>query len=163
MGLKIYICSKVQFNNILKDNNINDSNIETFKKAIFICIDNTQEDGFYSTPIFKEDHSNVLHLYFDDVENDIDDDVKAKSITEEQIKEIVEFLYKNKNKELLFVHCSAGISRSGAIGLFALDYFNGDKEHFNKYNKHISPTIKVIRLLKQYYTQKYDNKRTTNN
>jgi rhodanese-related sulfurtransferase len=163
MGLKIYICSKVQFNNIIKDNNIDDLNIESFKKAIFICIDNTEGNDFYSEPIFKDNHLNVLHLKFDDVEIDINEDVKAKSITKEQAKEIVDFLYKNKDKELLFVHCTSGISRSGAVGLFALDYFNGDKEHFKTYNKHICLNQKVLRLLKQNYKQNYDNKRTTNN
>jgi len=42
----------------------------------------------------------------------------------------------------------AGISRSGAIGLFINDFFGGDKELFKKENPYIHPNWRVFTMLK---------------
>ena len=61
----------------------------------------------------------------------------------------------NQNKNFL-IHCHAGISRSGAVGLFIRDYFDwADKEYFdtNVMGK-IHPNANVYKELKQAYERK---------
>lgn len=53
--------------------------------------------------------------------------VKKTEITEEQIVLIKEFILKNKDKKFI-VHCSAGISRSSAIGMYIEEILNNDEE-----------------------------------
>ena len=61
-------------------------------------------------------------------------------------KTIIEFLDKIKQIPILVVHCAAGISRSGAVGLFANRYFELDESTFRKRNR-ISPNFHVLDVL----------------
>ena len=61
---------------------------------------------------------NLLILYFDDVEEGF-----PNAMTPEQAREIVEFV-SMKDKRPIIVHCTAGISRSGAVGEVLNWYFN---------------------------------------
>lgn len=72
--------------------------------------------------------------------------------SEEQASSIVKFLDKIKLIEeikLLVVHCAAGISRSGAVGLFACRYYQLDEKLFMKCNPHIAPNPYVLDVLKR--------------
>jgi len=65
-------------------------------------------------------------------------------------KQVVDFLLRIQARpgpEGLFVHCDAGISRSGAIGTFARQLFNLDIEKFLKRNPQIQPNEYVLKLL----------------
>lgn len=67
----------------------------------------------------------------------------------EHAKKIVSFLDGLKDRpgnETLVVHCDAGISRSGAVGSFASDYFGLNYEEFKKMNR-VLPNYHVRRLL----------------
>jgi predicted protein tyrosine phosphatase len=146
-GIKIYIVPKIQFEAILKNNKIDDTNVDTFKDYCFICI-NQSTGTYFHEPILKEEHYNVLNLWFDDVEADMMlEGIKAFSYSDAE--KIIEFLDNNKKVKILIVHCSAGISRSGAVGTFALDYLNGDKEFFKNTNPHILPNNRVMRMLNE--------------
>jgi predicted protein tyrosine phosphatase len=48
------------------------------------------------------------------------------------------------------VHCSAGISRSGAVATFLYDKFfmEIDKEVFRRENKYITPNLFILKRLK---------------
>lgn len=150
--LKIYVLPKVEFHNILKKYEIDDDNVDEFIKYAFISINDTS-GKYYHEPLFKEDHGNVLTLFFDDVENDLERSPTnknvCKSFSEDQAKQVLTFLNQNKDVETILVHCAAGISRSGAIGQFALDFLKGDKDFFRITNKYIMPNSKVLRLLNQ--------------
>ncbi len=151
--VKIYVFPKVQFQEVLDRNNINDDSVDAIINYAFICI-NDSEGSYYHTPLFTQSHHNVLNLFFDDVKNDLEisptNSGKTRAFTEEDAKRVVKFLDNNKNVKVLLVHCAAGISRSGAIGQFALDYLNGDKEYFKINNKHILPNAEVLRILNNY-------------
>jgi predicted protein tyrosine phosphatase len=146
---KIFIMSKPQFNSIMGSHGIDDSNVEAKAKEVaIISINDTM--GQWNASWFNQDHSNVIRLWFDDVENDLElsptNSVSCRAFSENQAKLIIDFINSNKDKSF-FVHCTAGISRSGAVGRFILDYLDGDKDHFKQMNPHISPNGHISRLL----------------
>lgn len=157
--IKIYVMPKVQFHEMLERNNINDDNVDEFIKVAFICVNDTS-GKYYNQPLFAQNHHhNVLNLWFDDVEHDgklspTNKEETTKAFTDKQAKQIVKFLDSNKNINTLLLHCAAGISRSGAVGRFALDYLNGDKENFKIHNKHILPNGRVLRMLNEVWRSK---------
>ena len=68
-----------------------------------------------------------------------------------QAKLIVEFLDRVKeNCEVLVVHCAAGISRSGAVGLFACRYFGLDENDYRGSHPFIHPNFYVVSVLNDY-------------
>lgn len=142
--LKIWVLPKVEFKSIMDNNNINEENVDEFVKYAFICI-NDSTGNFYHKPIFNDGHHNVLNLEFDDVITECE----YKEFTKEHAKQVIEFINNNKTVNSFMIHCAAGISRSGAIGQFILDYFSGDKDFFKKTNRHILPNGKVLRLLNE--------------
>ena len=80
-----------------------------------------------------------------------------KAMSEEQAEKCVDFIEKNKGKHFE-VHCTAGISRSGAVCQFIFDFFNENKcyseEDFNYFNRHINPNNHVLTLLKRVFYKK---------
>jgi len=77
---------------------------------------------------------------------------KAVLFNEEHAKTIVNFL-KGMQADVrefpLIVHCAAGISRSGAVGLFTADLCRLDMDKFEKQNPHIMPNPHIYRLLRK--------------
>lgn len=150
---KISIFSKGYFEKVLKENNINDSNVETFENYTFISILNTDDVGD-NIGHFKENHSNVIVLKFDDISEDLEfkPGKYAKVINEEQANELINFITKNEDRIKngnSIIHCSAGVSRSGAVGTFINDYFNFDYKKFKENNPNIQPNPEVLRILKK--------------
>ena len=155
--MKINVLSKVKFIELLSSQNINDSNVENYNQ-FYISINNSN-----AQPYFKENHSNVLNLFFDDVtqnykQHEIVDYEKRtirtsrnlKAITDEDAITILEFLEQNKDCPSLIVHCSAGISRSGAVGLFINDYMRQSYFDFMKINPQVKPNPLVLELLRKH-------------
>lgn len=141
--MKVLATSQREFDNLMRKNNVNDKNVESKTKLALISIVDT--DGF-DKYYFKQNHSNVLNLKFDDIEKDIQ---KYKTMNVEQGKQIITFL-KNIDKEnvvYLIVHCAAGISRSGAVATFANEFFELDNEVFKTDNRFIHPNGNVLRIL----------------
>ena len=69
-----------------------------------------------------------------------------------QAKEVVEMIkaiQEEKEDSILIAHCSAGISRSGAIGTFACDYCGLDYQEFIKENRYIMANPLVLKLLRE--------------
>lgn len=61
---------------------------------------------------------NVLNIEFGDCgEGEFD------SMGETQAYDIVKFIIKNQHKNNFYIHCGAGISRSGAVATFIYDFF----------------------------------------
>lgn len=148
--MKVLVKSKLEFDKTMKDSGIDNSNVEQ-KDILFISINDT--NGRISEPYF-ENKENVLVLYFDDTTKDLEipilgtDEVKkVVAFTKEQASEIIDFLDKNKDKKLAIIHCAAGVSRSGAVGQFANDYFGGNYFEFKNNNQNIQPNPHVLRLL----------------
>lgn len=147
--MKVEVIRKTKFDKLMVDNNINDQNVESFTDTAFISILNSEATGH-----FKTNHANVLVLNFDDVTDDLnwdDDDPDFYGpvlFTVEQAKQILEFIELNKDKQQFIVHCSAGISRSGAVGTFINDYFGLDYSTFRRTNPQVQPNPFVLRTLR---------------
>lgn len=103
-----------------------------------------------------EDRFNVLKLCFDDV---IEKDTYPEFIhfNEEMAESILNFVKKinDDGQNVFYVHCDAGVSRSGAVGYMLNEYFNKyldrkdeDTEFFQRVNSNILPNPEVARILK---------------
>lgn len=69
---------------------------------------------------------------------------------EEKAKHLISFIDElNSNSEdlSLLVHCDAGISRSGAVGIFTCRYLGLDEKIFRRQNPHIHPNSVVYDIL----------------
>ena len=94
--------------------------------------------------------------FWDLTPEDLTDQLKQRYpnvvlFNEDHAKRIINFLDEIKNcKEpsLLIVHCDAGISRSGAVGEFASDYFGLSYEQFCKDND-VLPNAHIKALLRR--------------
>lgn len=138
-----------------------------FKKVNIISI-NTLYKNCDELEIMQEhlgkNNPNVLYMQFDDVTKEEAESYNSKHyefkltpISENQAKQIVDFILEtHKQGKDLFVHCTAGISRSGAVGLFANQYINRfidkneDDFHCNEiygFNKNIMPNPTVSSIL----------------
>jgi len=145
---RIRVLSKPNFNGLMEAYSFNDETVEKDEHYAFISINDTVGD--WKTSWFSKNHDNVLRMWFDDVS--YDDEVSptnkesCKAFTEKDGKKIIKFVNKNKDRDFI-IHCAAGISRSGAIGTFILDYLNGDQEFFYNENKNIIPSAHVSIIL----------------
>lgn len=127
--------------------------LNEIKDKAIIRIHNLSDKKWYPE---KED--NKLILFFNDLKlNNISfiDKIKAQYNIEtmcfmkKQVKEIKEYIEKNKNKDLI-IHCEYGKSRSVAIGIFLRDnlnyiIINKEEKELIKYNDW------VLLMLKKFY------------
>jgi predicted protein tyrosine phosphatase len=98
---------------------------------------------------------NHISLRFDDITKDrydieIKNNRKLNLFTKDQAEIIVNFInsiIKKPEIKTLVIHCAAGISRSGAVGLFACRYLHLSEYEFRSYNQQICPNEYVYDLL----------------
>ena len=134
-------------------------------------------DGRFSNELFKYysfagfisilDCDNSEVKYDTDIENflqvkmwDIEENwfensvLKYEKPSDIELGRIVDFINKNKDKSVFIIHCSAGISRSGAVATFFYDKFlkEIDKEVFRRENKFIRPNLYILNRLKDFDT-----------
>ena len=69
---------------------------------------------------------------------------------EQQARELNTFIKENKDKEICYVHCSAGISRSGAIATHIFDLYGESFDEFKHMNPQIQPNIDILTKLRKY-------------
>ena len=114
--------------------------------------------GWDETPPFSESflqHPHLLTLTFDDICNEPEtpeDLGNAILFNEDMAHAIMRFV--DDGKFPLLVHCTAGISRSGAVGEVLNWYFNrylesntADDEDFVQNNRQIMPNTIVRRIM----------------
>ena len=129
---------------------------ELLEKAKIISINSSW--GFDDTPPFSENffnHPHLLTLTFDDICNEPEtpeDLGNAVLFNEAMAQQIMRFV--DDGKLPLLVHCTAGISRSGAVGEVLNWYFNRylehntqDDEDFTQNNRQIMPNTIVRRIM----------------
>lgn len=160
----IRVFSHENFDVMCLKNNLNDDTVEINKNTAYISIICTEECRKYyleddTGHWFKKEHSNVLNLDFDDITEDrMYKGHLFKAMNEEQGDKCIEFIENNKNKNFE-IHCTAGISRSGAVAQFIFEFYNQDKVYsesdFEYFNRHIRPNNHVLTLLKRAYYKKY--------
>lgn len=144
--MKVFATSKRQFDSLMISKGIDSDNVHLKEQSFFISINDTC--GTEEVPYFKPS-KNVLVLFFDDVDHDFQSGEHfIKAFTSEQAVEVLEFIQKHKEKESCIIHCTAGVSRSGAVATFVNDNFGGsDKIDFDKNNPYILPNALVLQLL----------------
>jgi len=125
---------------------------QQFMSGAFISIHDPELDSII------DPGPNVLNLWFHDTDPD-DDSAKfdMDSIYGDETihfddvmaKQIFEFVEKNRDAKFWFVHCTAGICRSGAVGEFLSEYFEIPYNLFKRDNPQIRPNIHVKKLLRR--------------
>lgn len=144
---KIIINSRKQMIDFLdKNSSLQDTAI------ISIC---SKEDDIVITEskkeaLFKAGCSDILILIFEDWTEEDKNKLSSDSILFDvkMACQTISFLDRIKKKEIkiLYIHCDAGISRSGAVGIFACRYLGMNEKEFLEYN-FISPNTLVYDTL----------------
>lgn len=130
----------------------NKNNIKTANAPIISIL------GSYKTQeaIFK-DYENALTIIFDDIEKEMTyDGEKLTLFNEGHAEQILDFIEKHKNSDIFYVHCYAGISRSGAIGRFMCEKLNEknpeDRQWFADHVEfRIMPNTHILKVLNRVY------------
>jgi predicted protein tyrosine phosphatase len=107
----------------------------------------------------------VLSIRFSDISNTQYDSMsKYKSrkkhlvlFSDAHAKQIIAFIDRLKDKITdLVIHCEAGISRSGAVGLFVCRYLGLDETKYRDANRKINPNQYVFDVLYKVSGMKAD-------
>lgn len=140
---------------------ITDETVESYTTNAFISIQSSKgsasneetEEG----PYFKKEHPNVLTISFDDI---TDKDVvtfpfayNLKLFNENDANTIIDFIGSNVGRDFV-VHCTAGISRSGAVGEFIQRICGVPWKEFLLSNPNIHPNTYVLKLLMREYNRR---------
>ena len=141
--MKVFIMPKFFFEQAI------DGIEKSSKDVFYLSINNPDDED--KTPI-REDSDTFKSMWFYDIDEDIYDEVKDftyKTISDEQVDELYDFIMKNKDKKNFVVHCTAGISRSGAVGEFVNDLFGIPYAEFRKQNPNIIPNTYIKKKLNE--------------
>ncbi len=159
--MKVRVLSKGHFDSVLPRMKIDNSNVESHTDKAFISITAPYKEDDLDYPeehYFDKNYSNVLNLEFDDTTEEENEHLSKSGkkelilFSKEQAKKIIEFIELNKHVETLYVHCLAGVSRSGAVGMFINDLY-GEENYFefSNRNPYIHPNYYIVGILKQIY------------
>lgn len=143
--MHVHILSKLQFEDVLK-------RIDEIKDCFFVSILDPDD----KIPL-KESCENYKTFYFYDLEQDIQ---TYKAFSYEQAEELYSFIEANKDKKRCVIHCTAGVSRSGAVGEFIHELYGGSYKELVEKFPNISPSGRVLMYLR--YAEKA-NKQKDNN
>lgn len=131
--MKIDVFSRDHIKRLIKNNKVDFNKVNVIS-INSLCIRPRTWDSELDEMQFLmgRDNPNVLFLEFDDVTIEEAERINSNSgkfrvepMTVEQANQIIDFILKTFNQDKdLFVHCTAGISRSGAVGLFANQFIN---------------------------------------
>ena len=128
---------------------------------------NEDKDDMVLDPYFRVQHLKNAHklraflsLAFWDIRpKDLDADMlkqhpdaQKRLFTAEQaqqVREFVDLLQKDPEPIPLVVHCHAGVSRSGAVGIWIVRRLGLDLEDFCSANRYIDPNQHVLKLLEE--------------
>lgn len=132
---KIIVMNRLQFINMCQTNSWTDFTVDLVNDAAFISISDINSP---QPAVFNFNHPNVLNLNFDDVGCDISSDIATT---------IVNFIEGNLGKTF-YIHCNAGISRSGAVGKFIESSYDGYRNSIYNEGK-LRPNMSVLTSLKR--------------
>ncbi len=128
---------------------------ENAKNLAIISICSSKKDIIFTKTVKKKmGCDNILNLIFADLTTE-DYKIAPYLITKfpvftpykaERIIRLLDNLKENDVK-LLIVHCDAGVSRSGAVGIFAVRYLGMDEEEFRREHPNIGPNTLVYDTL----------------
>lgn len=126
--VEIHTLSAADFKQTMQDNDLYDCNVEQWTDLAIISIGNSFDDELEdkifangpSSHWFRKQHKNVLNLDFDDIVSPEKWEKISKCsqfvlFNENMAHQIANFVETNKKANIWIVHCSAGVSRSGAV------------------------------------------------
>ena len=168
--VSVLVMSKRMFEDVMQRSGITDETVESWGDSgyYFISINDLEIDPELDKTDFRSHFStncsNVLRLAFADIETEKPVIIEYKSkvkdsgktllivnpFTDAQAEEVFDFIdkiKKGKRPVTLIVHCHAGVSRSAAVGEFAVKYLGGDYEAFRKMHPNILPNTLVTKKL----------------
>lgn len=124
-----------------KEECINLTRKNILQKSIVISINDTN----YNTVLNPNDNIvDILKVWFDDIQCSIPG---HKMITNEDTSAIKHFVDINVDSvQAILIHCTAGISRSSAVGIALAKYLNGDDTELVNSNKYL-PNIAVYKMM----------------
>lgn len=132
------------FNHYMSEQSIDDSNVSN-KNAFFICLNSTA--WIHSKPYFKEEHDNVINLYFDDVHQSGPKEIKwfnnttkiidAVAMNNEQAICLAKFIDKIPTNSTVYIYCAKGKSRSGAVEDYIKSIIQEDYTPLEGSNKYV--------------------------
>lgn len=109
-----------------------------------ISIQDTHTGGFGVRFCENEFCKGVLTLYFDDIAEPVEG---AELFSEDQAREIIDFVRRNMEADTLLVHCYGGESRSRAVGAFIVRMLGGDNSSYfstGRPNEHVYDTLESV-------------------
>lgn len=153
--MEIIRLSQNDFKQEMKSQNITDQTVDNMTNLFFICINSS--GAIHSIPYFKEEHQNVINLYFDDVEfsgpkeipwlNGETKIIDAVAMNESQADELSKFISKIPDTSTIYIYCAKGKSRSYAVEDFIRSIESGIDCISDTSNKH------VYKLMKESYAR----------
>lgn len=147
MALNVITYSMEEFIELgINDDTLNSNNY-------YICIHSN--DWIHSVPVFKQEHKNVLNLWFEDVEqtglkvipwfNSDQKVIYAKAITKQQANELYNFIKTIPENSTVHIYCAKGRSRSVAVKNFILTHINHDTNvDLSYHNKYVYKLLQDI-------------------
>ena len=149
-GIEVSVLNEKEFIDLLNKNPITSENTHKFSNTMFISILDTDKK-----PVLPNT-GNYLNLSFDDVEKNVPGVAKTMSIKDAQ--KLNGFITMNKSKKKCFIHCSAGISRSGSLGKYIVDELKGNLNFFKDNNPHIDVKRHFLKILEKGKLKKGQDK-----
>jgi predicted protein tyrosine phosphatase/predicted RNase H-like HicB family nuclease len=152
---KVIVVSEENFKSICEWNQLDDETVEYSKSTAFISIVDPHRTNKHH---FKQEHPNVLNLVFSDMTDKeylgytqgyIEQGISVRKFDISDAEKIVEFIDRNSKNGVKqwIIHCHAGISRSGAVGLFINNYLRYDWKSFKLDNPRVRPNFYIIHML----------------
>lgn len=99
-------------------------------------------------------------MWFDDAEEDLPllNGEKLVLFDEEMSEKIHNFVLENRQAKAWFLHCTAGSSRSGAVGDVLSEYFQIEYKDFKYHNPQVKPNVLVKNLLRRkFFPSNFEN------
>lgn len=154
--------SAADFKHTMRSNDLYDSNIELRTDLAVISIGNSFEDDIAddifangpSSHWFRKRHRNVLNMDFDDIAapgewKNLSKCDRYVLFDDDMARQIAQFVEENMNASVWIVHCSAGVSRSGAVSRWLKDRLSCKYsiEANNVDGRHAVPNAYVLKVL----------------
>ena len=131
------------------------------KDLDYDCIAISINDSNCNTVIYNNSKiKDILKIHFDDITQEVKDKYKCngKLVTIEDFQQIKTFVDKYKdNIHTIIVHCTMGVSRSGAIGCLLARYLNKSDMYLFEKGKYI-PNETVYKLGCKVFGLKWDKR-----
>ena len=174
MMVQIHTLSVADFKHTMRNNDLYDSTIESMPELAVISIANSfddfnPDDIFSNGPSsrwFSRRHRNVLNMTFDDITSpekwqflsQFGNTSAGKDyilFDQNMAREIADFVDANHEARTWIVHCSAGISRSGAVSRWLKDWlkFKYGIDAVNVDGKYALPNSHVLSELNRMFYQ----------